>query len=96
MASALLQACLRACGFALSTPALAVSLRWLAFHLSGRFLLMVTAGPSVTVWDIETWTVTREFDWQTGNLRSVGVSRNGLLAAVGSDTGTVTIWDRER
>ena len=71
------------------------SLRGLAFHPSGQFLLTVTGGPGVTVWDTETWTVTREFDWQTGNLRSVGVSGDGLLAAVGSDTGIVTIWDWE-
>jgi WD40 repeat protein len=71
------------------------SLRGLAFHPSGRFLLTVAGGPGVTAWDTETWTVTREFDWQTGNLYSVGVSGDGLLAAVGSDSGIVTIWDWE-
>jgi hypothetical protein len=56
------------------------SLRGLAFHPSGRFLLTVTEEPSVTVWDTETWTVTREFDCRPATYarsvcRGMGFSR---------------------
>jgi WD40 repeat protein len=71
------------------------SLRGMAFHPSGRFLLTVAGGPSISVWDTGTWKVVREFDWGIGNLRSVGASRDGLLVAVGSERGIVTIWDWE-
>jgi WD40 repeat protein len=67
----------------------------MVFHPSGRFLLTVAEGPSVSVWSTKTWKVTQEYDWEIGNLRSVGVSRDGFLAAVGSDTGIVTVWDWE-
>jgi hypothetical protein len=71
------------------------NLRGMAFHPSGRFLLTVAQGPGVSIWDTDTWQVTREFDWEIGNLRSVGVSKDGHLAAVGSDLGIVTVWDWE-
>jgi WD40 repeat protein len=71
------------------------NLRGMLFHPSGRFLLTVAEGPSVSILDTETWKVIQQFDWEIGNLRSVGVSMDGFLAAVGSDTGIVTVWDWE-
>jgi hypothetical protein len=70
-------------------------LRGMVFHPSGRFLLTVAEGPNVSIWDTESWKVVRELDWEIGNLRSVGVSRDGCLAAVGSDRGIVNVWDWE-
>ena len=71
------------------------NLRGMVFHPSGRFLLTVAEGSTVSLWETNTWTIRQEFDWKIGNLRSVGVSLNGYLAAVGSDSGVVTVWDWE-
>lgn len=70
-------------------------LRGLAFHPSGRFLLTVAGESSAAIWDTGTWTLRRQFATQTGNLCSVCTSGDGRLAAVGTDTGMVTIWDWE-
>jgi WD40 repeat protein len=71
------------------------NLRGMAVHPTGRFLLTVADGPSVSVWDTATWTVQREHDWKIGKLRSVTVSADGSVAAVGSARGVVTLWDWE-
>jgi hypothetical protein len=71
------------------------NLRGMAFHPSARFLLTVADGPSVSVWDTKNWKMVQEYAWEIGKLRAVGVSKDGLLAAVGSNRGTVAVWDWE-
>jgi WD40 repeat protein len=64
-----------------------------AYHPSGRYLFTTSNDATVTVWDTDTWTRVKRFDWAIGRLRSVAVSPDGLLAAAGSDRGKVVVWD---
>ncbi len=65
----------------------------IAFHPSGRFLAATSNDTTVKLYDTSTWTVAKTFTWNIGRLRSVAFSPDGLLAAAGSDTGKVVVWD---
>jgi WD domain, G-beta repeat len=65
----------------------------LAFHPSGRLLAATNNDKTVKVIDTATWRLTRTYAWDIGRMRSVAFSPDGLLAAAGSDTGKVVIWD---
>ena len=65
----------------------------LAFHPAGRYLLATSNDATVKVYACDTWQVAATFTWQVGKLRSVAVSPDGTLAAVGSDTGKIVVWD---
>jgi hypothetical protein len=65
----------------------------LAFHPSGRFLAATSNDATVKLYDTETWTVSKTYSWKIGKLRSVAFSPDGLLAAAGSDTGRIVVWD---
>jgi WD40 repeat protein len=47
----------------------------------------------VKLYDTSTWEVARTFTWDIGKMRSIAFSRDGALAAAGSDTGKVVVWD---
>jgi WD40 repeat protein len=64
-----------------------------AFHPSGRYLFTTSNDTTVTVWDAASWGRVTRFTWQVGRLRSVAVSLDGALAAAGSDSGQVIVWD---
>lgn len=64
-----------------------------AFHPSGRYLAATSNDETVKLYDTTTWDVARTFTWDIGRLRGVAFSRDGALAAVGSDTGKVVVWD---
>lgn len=64
-----------------------------AFHPSGRLLGVTSNDTTVKFYDTETWAVTSTFNWDIGKLRSIAFSNDGTLAAAGSDTGKVVIWD---
>jgi WD40 repeat protein len=64
-----------------------------AFHPSGRYLAATNNDATVRLYDTETWRVVRSFAWEAGRLRSVAFSPDGMLAAAGSDTGKVVVWD---
>jgi len=65
----------------------------LAFHPSGRFLAATSNDETVTFFDTHTFAEARTYMWKIGRLRSVAFSPDGALAAVGSDTGKVVVWD---
>ncbi len=65
----------------------------LAFHPSGRFLAVTSNDRTVKVYDTVTWAVARTFTWDIGKMKAVTFSPDGLLAAAGSDTGRVVVWD---
>jgi WD40 repeat protein len=65
----------------------------LAFHPSGRFLAATSNDTMVKLYDTASWQEARTFTWNIGRLRSVAFSPDGLLAAAGSDTGKIVVWD---
>ena len=65
----------------------------IAFHPSGRFLAATSNDETVKFYDTLTWEVARTFTWDIGGIRSVAFSRDGTLAAAGSDKGKVVVWD---
>ena len=64
----------------------------MAAHPAGP-LLTVANDRVVRVWDVPALTAGRSFTWNIGKLNAVTVSPDGTRAAVGSDTGTVLVWD---
>ena len=65
----------------------------LAFHPTGRLLAVTNNDATVKLYDTATWEVARTFTWEIGRMRSVAFSPDGTLAAAGSDTGKVVVWD---
>jgi WD40 repeat protein len=65
----------------------------IAFHPSGRYLAATSNDTTVKLYDTATWQVAKSFAWEVGRLRSVAFSPDGALAAAGSDTGKVVVWD---
>lgn len=65
----------------------------LAFHPSGRYLAATSNDATVKVYDTASWRLVHTLSFDVGRLRSVAFSPDGLLAAAGSDTGRVVVWD---
>ena len=65
----------------------------IAFHPSGKYLAATSNDKTVQLFDTATWEVARTFTWKLGRMRSVAFSPDGMLAAAGSDTGKVVVWD---
>ncbi len=63
-----------------------------AFHPSGD-LLATSTDAVVRVYDTAAWAVVRTYAWDVGKLRCVAFSPDGLLAAAGSDSGKIVVWD---
>jgi WD40 repeat protein len=68
----------------------------LAFHPTGRYLAATTNDRTVNLYDTATWQVAQTYAWDVGRMRSVAFSPDGFLAAAGSDTGQVVVWDIDR
>lgn len=64
-----------------------------AFHPSGRYLAATSNDATVKLYDTASWEVARTFTWDIGRMRSICFSPDGTLAAAGSDTGKVVVWD---
>jgi WD40 repeat protein len=47
----------------------------------------------VKLYDTATWKVAQAFNWDSGRLRSVVFSSDGMLAAAGGDKGRIVLWD---
>ncbi len=65
----------------------------IAYHPSGRFLAATSNDKTVKLYDVATGLQTTAFTWEIGRTRSVAFSPDGLLAAAGSDSGKVVVWD---
>jgi WD40 repeat protein len=65
----------------------------IAFHPSGRFLAAANNDRVVTLFDAKTFSEVQSYAWKIGKLRAVTFSPEGTLAAVGSNTGKVVVWD---
>ncbi|HYH68719.1 MAG TPA: WD40 repeat domain-containing protein [Urbifossiella sp.] len=65
----------------------------IAFHPSGRFLAATSNDKTVKLYDAASGRVVRVFTWAIGRMRSVAFSPDGVVAAAGSETGKVVVWD---
>lgn len=65
----------------------------IAYHPSGRSLAATSNDKTVKLYDVATGQPTKAFTWDIGRTRSIAFSPDGLLAAAGSDTGKVVVWD---
>jgi WD40 repeat protein len=65
----------------------------IAFHPSGRYLGATSNDQTVKLYDTTTWKVAKTFTWKIGRMRSIAFSPDGTLAASGSDSGKVVVWD---
>ena len=65
----------------------------MAFHPSGKYFAATSNDKTVKLYDTTTWDVARAFTWDIGRMRSVCFSPDGALAAAGSDSGKVVMWD---
>ncbi|MDY3562646.1 WD40 repeat domain-containing protein [Gemmata sp. JC673] len=65
----------------------------IAFHPSGRYFAATSNDATVKLYDTASWEAVRTFAWDIGRTLSVAFSPDGALAAVGSDTGKVVVWD---
>ena len=66
-----------------------------AFHPGGRHLATASNDRGVTLWDLDTWQPLKTFDWHEGRMRSLAFSPDGCVAAAGSDSGFVVLFDVE-
>ena len=64
-----------------------------AFHPLGKFLAVTSNDSTLRVYDTVNWRVATTFTWDIGRLRSVAFSQDGLLAAAGSDSTKLVVWD---
>ncbi|MBN9522789.1 hypothetical protein J0H58_30435 [bacterium] len=65
----------------------------IAYHPSGELLAATSNDKTVKLYDTASGALARTFTWDIGRMRSVAFSPDGLLAAAGSDTGKVVVWD---
>jgi len=65
----------------------------IAFHPSEKYLAATSNDATVKLYDTTTWQVAKTFTWNIGRMRSIAFSPDGMLAAAGSDTGKVVVWD---
>jgi WD40 repeat protein len=64
-----------------------------AFHPSGRYLAATSNDQTVKLYDTQSWELAKTYTWDIGRMRSIAFSPDGTLAAAGSDTGKVVVWD---
>jgi WD40 repeat protein len=66
----------------------------IAFHPSGRFLATTSSDATVRLHDRDAgWEVTKTFEWNIGKLKTIAFNPTGNLAAAGSESGKVAVWD---
>ena len=58
-----------------------------------RFLAATSNDATVKLYDTSIWALAKTYTWNIGRLRSIAFSPDGLLAAAGSDTGKIVVWD---
>jgi WD40 repeat protein len=64
-----------------------------SFHPTHNWLAATSNDETVKFYDTETWGLAKTFAFKIGRMRSIAFSPDGTLAAAGSDTGQVVIWD---
>lgn len=64
-----------------------------AIHPSGKWLAAAGLDGAVTLWNTDTWKVAQSWAWDAGQARSICFSADGTLAAAGTNTGQIVVWD---
>jgi WD40 repeat protein len=64
-----------------------------AFTPDGRRFLTASTAETVKCWDTASWTLSREYAWGVGGLRTVAVAPDGMIAAAGGDQTDVVLFD---
>lgn len=65
----------------------------IALHPSGRWLAVWHSGPTVKLYDTESWKAVQTYSWKVGKVKSVGFAPDGSRAAAGGHRGKVVVWD---
>jgi WD40 repeat protein len=65
----------------------------LAYHPNGHQLFLTSNDATVHVFDTHTLDRVNRYTWQLDELSAVAISADGTLAAAGSATGDVVVWD---
>ncbi len=65
----------------------------IAFHPSGRYLAAASNDATIKLYDTADWKVAKTYTWDIGRMRSIAFSLDGTLAAAGSDSGRIVVWD---
>lgn len=66
-----------------------------AFLPNSRLLAVADGSPTLRVYDTDTGTVAREYDWGIGRIHCITFSNDGAMGAAGGDKGKVVVWDVE-
>jgi WD40 repeat protein len=71
--------------------------RWLKLAVAPNCSQLLVAGPGGTVgiWDTATLRLLTELDWQIGDILSLAISADGLMAAAGG-LNRIVVWDMEQ
>jgi WD40 repeat protein len=64
----------------------------LAFHPNGNLIATGSRG-LVQQWDQHTWSEVSAHSWRIGATRTMAISPDGTIAAVGGQLGYVAVWD---
>lgn len=67
--------------------------RTVGFLPGGGTVLTAAMDGTVRLWDADTGTEQRSFDWGIGKVRVAVVSPDGTMCAAGSDDGQLVVWD---
>jgi WD40 repeat protein len=76
-----------------SNPAKRKFFAGFAIHPSGKWLATAGLDGAVTLWDARTWKAAQSWTWEAGQARSICFSADGTLAAAGTNTGKIVVWD---
>lgn len=69
------------------------NVRNIAFFPNSRLLAVADGSPTLRVYDTDTGTLAREYDWGIGGIHCVTFSNDGAMGAAGGDKGRVVVWD---
>lgn len=65
----------------------------ISFHPSGKWVAAWHNGPTIKLFNTETWKPEVTLNWKIGKTQAVAFSENGLLGAAGGHRGKIVVWD---
>jgi WD40 repeat protein len=67
--------------------------RTVGFLPGGNLVLTAAMDGTVRIWNADTGTEERAFEWGIGKVRVAAISPDGTMCAAGSDEGRLVVWD---